>query len=176
MDITKEYNRRRQLEVERDIDALTGLFNRSGMDRRLEALFGHPDKLGNGALVMVDADGLKKINDQYGHEAGDIYLKSIGKILRGFDPRNSICARYGGDEFVLFLYNLESRAAVDRQLQKLSELRESSTALICEGIRVSVDFSFGAGMLDGSRDFYSLLKYADEKMYESKRERKMARM
>lgn len=176
MDITKEYNRRRQLEVERDIDALTGLFNRSGMDRRLEALFRHPDKLRNGALVMVDADGLKKINDQYGHEAGDIYLKSIGEILRRFDPKNSICARYGGDEFVLFLYNFESRAAVDRQLQKLAKLRESSTAPICEGVTVPVDFSFGVGMLDGSRDFYSLLKYADEKMYESKRERKMARM
>lgn len=176
MDITKEYNRHRQLEVERDIDALTGLFNRSGMDRRLEALFRHPDKLGNGALVMVDADGLKKINDQYGHEAGDIYLKSIGEILREFDSRNSICARYGGDEFVLFLYNFESRAAVDGQLQKLAELRESSTAPICEGVRVPVNFSFGVGMLDGSRDFYSLLKYADEKMYESKRERKMARM
>lgn len=175
VDVTDDYNRRRKLENERDIDMLTGLLNRNGLERRLQALFGSPDKLGCGALVMIDADGLKQINDKLGHEAGDVYLKSIGEALRSFGEENSICARQGGDEYVLFLYDYKSNTEVDKQIQKLSDIQNEHTAKLNENMTVPIKFSFGAIYLDGSDDYTSLLKAADEKMYENKRQRKSAR-
>lgn len=172
MDVTEDYKRRRQLEIERDIDALTGLLNRSGLERRLGALFKQPEQLGYGALVMIDADGLKSINDNLGHEAGDAYLKSIGDTLKTFGSRNSICARQGGDEYVLFLYKLESAAQVAQQIQRLEEIQKTVTAKVTKNKTVPIRFSFGVSLLDGSGDYAALLKAADDKMYISKRERK----
>lgn len=172
MDVTDDYNRRKKLETERDIDVLTGLLNRSGLERRLKTLFSSPDKLGCGALVMIDADGLKQINDKLGHEAGDAYLKSIGEALRSFEEKNSICARQGGDEYVLLLYNYDSNAEVDKQIQRLYDIQNDRVAKLKENTTVPIKFSFGAIPLDGTDNYTSLLKTADEKMYENKRRRK----
>lgn len=172
MDVTDDYIRRKQLETERDVDSLTGLLNRRGLDRRLEEMFKFPDKLGCGALVMIDADGLKQINDKLGHEAGDIYLKAIADALSSFGDKNSLCSRQGGDEFVLFLYNYGSGSKVEEQLQRLSDIQHEKTAQVSENKTVPIKFSFGAAMLDGSGDYTALLKEADSKMYESKRLRK----
>lgn len=172
VDVTDDYIRRKKLESERDVDILTGLLNRNGLERRLSALFSSPDKLGCGALVMIDADGLKQINDKLGHEAGDAYLKSIGEALRSFGEKNSVCARQGGDEYVLFLYNFNSDPEVDKQLQRLSDLQNEYTARLNDDLTVHIKFSFGAIRLDGSGDYTALLKSADEKMYENKRQRK----
>lgn len=176
MDVTEDYNRRRQLETERDVDSLTGLLNRRGLDRRLKAMFKFPDKLGSGALIMIDADGLKQINDKMGHEAGDAYLKSIADALKSFGGKNSICARQGGDEFVLFLHNYGSEEQVEEQLQRLSDIQQKGSARLGENDTVPLKFSFGVSLLDGSGDFRTLLKIADDKMYESKRLRKEAQL
>ncbi len=175
MDVTADYQRRKQLEIERDMDLLTGLLNRRGLDSRLSALFKRPEKLGFGALVMIDADGLKKINDTYGHESGDAYLKSIAKVLSSFGSKNCICARLGGDEFVMFLHNLENEKQVEDYLEKLSKVQGEGKAEVAEGQIVPIEFSFGTEMLNGTSDYSALLKSADEKMYSNKRSRKKAR-
>lgn len=172
MDITEEYNSRCQLEQERDVDALTGLLNRRGLDRRLEIMFMDSKKLGHGALIMIDADGLKQINDTLGHEAGDAYIKSIGDILHSFNTLNSICARQGGDEFVLCLYGFKSDEEVLKQINQLDRIRNEQMVIVTGGNKVPVKFSFGVSMLDESKDYNLLLKRADEKMYNDKRERK----
>lgn len=175
MDITEDYNRRKQLEIERDIDALTGLLNRRGLDSRLESMFRHPENLGCGALVMIDADGLKSVNDNCGHDAGDVYLRAIASALSSLGSKNCICARQGGDEFVLFLHNLEKESQVEAYLKRLYELQNECTAEIINGKTIPIRFSFGAAQLDGTNDFRALLKTADEKMYNNKRCRKMER-
>lgn len=175
MDVTEGYSRRIQLEIERDIDALTGLLNRRGLDSRLESMFRCPENLGCGALVMIDADGLKSVNDNYGHDAGDEYLRATARTVSSLGSKNCLCARLGGDEFVLFLHNLEKESQVDEYLKKLTELQSGSTAEIVKGKTVPLRFSFGAQSLSGTSDFGALLKAADEKMYENKRRRKMER-
>lgn len=174
MDITEDYNRRRQLETERDVDSLTGLLNRRGLDRRLEEMFKYPDKLGCGALVMIDADGLKGINDKLGHDSGDIYLKSIAEALNSFEDKNSICSRQGGDEFVLFIFGYDNNEKVEEQIQKLRDIRLNRMAHLSNDKTVSIKFSFGFSLLDGSGDYVSLLKSADQEMYKNKRRRKEA--
>lgn len=174
IDVTEEYLRRRQLETERDVDELTGLLNRSGLHRRLGELFKHPEGLGCGALVMIDADGLKQINDKFGHESGDIYLKSIADALRTFGDKNCVCSRQGGDEYVLFLYGYDSDEQVEEQLRRLSDIQNERTAKLTDNETVNIRFSYGAELLGGSGDYTALLRSADDKMYENKRQRKAA--
>lgn len=175
IDITEDYNRRRQLEIDSDIDVLTGLLNRRGLEKRMETLFQYPKQLGFGAVVMIDGDGLKQVNDRLGHEAGDDYIKGIAENLKSFDAKKSICSRQGGDEFVLLFYHFENDDEVREQIRLLDALRGSRTVTAC-GETISVEFSFGVSMLDGSDDYSILLKRADEKMYENKKERKRMRL
>ncbi len=174
IDVTDEFIKRRQLEAERDIDLLTGLYNRRGLEIRLAGLFAEPEKLGYGALIMVDADGLKGINDNYGHDKGDIYLKKISEAVSTFARRSSVSSRQGGDEFVLFIYGYESENELLDNIDKLKYLQNNSTAFLDKDLEVSLKFSFGYSLTHGQTDYKALLKDADRRMYESKAKRKLA--
>ncbi len=172
IDVTEEITRRKKIEVERDIDSLTGLYNRRGLDVQLSRLFGEPEKLGYCAMVMVDADGLKIINDTYGHEKGDVYLKKIGEMINTFETGKSVAARQGGDEFVLFLYQYEREEDLFEAFKVLDFIRQHCLAYLGEQLRVPLSFSFGYSLAKGELGYQEMLKEADERMYENKRERK----
>lgn len=174
MDVTEEVIRRRLIEEERDKDLLTGLYNRRGLDNRLDALFEAPEKLGFGALIMIDADGLKEINDKYGHEKGDVYIKKISEVICSFSSKSCIAARQGGDEFVLFLYNYDSEEELLGAIENLRYIQNNSTAHFDNDWSVPLRFSFGFAMTKGQSEYSHLLKLADERMYINKRERKEA--
>ena len=82
----------------------------------MDKLFAEHDKLGYSAIVMIDADGLKGINDNYGHEKGDIYLKKIANIINNYGIAGSVASRQGGDEYVLFLYGYDSEEELLRAI------------------------------------------------------------
>jgi len=172
MDATEEMMRRRQIEAERDNDTLTGLYNRRGLENRLSELFAEPEKLGYGALIMIDADGLKGINDKYGHEMGDAYLKKVSEAISSFNQYNGIFARQGGDEFVVFLYNYPSEEKLMESIATLEYIQNNSTAYLDSELCVPLRFSFGYSLTRGESDYQTLLKKADEKMYKNKSERK----
>lgn len=175
IDVTEEIARRRKIEGERDMDALTGLYNRRGLDTRLERLFAEPEKLGHYAMVMIDADGLKGINDTYGHDKGDEYLRKIADTINAFDSGNSLAARQGGDEFVLFLYRYEQEEELVEALRLLEFIQRHCMACLEPELRVRLEFSLGYVMTRGQADYRELLRQADERMYENKRERKKSR-
>lgn len=172
IDVTEEIRRRRKIEAERDYDLLTGLYNRRGLEIRLSALFGEPEALGCSAVVMIDADNLKTINDTYGHDAGDIYLKEIAALLRDFGPKSCVSARLGGDEFLLFLYRYGSGQELADTIALLTDLQHNSYADLNDQVRVPLQFSFGCSLTGQSADYEKLMKEADEKMYENKKKRK----
>ncbi len=172
LDVTSEIIKRKELETERDIDLLTGLFNRRGFDTRLDQLFANPDLLGYYALIMIDADGLKMINDTYGHESGDIYIKKIAAIINNFGMKSSIASRQGGDEFVLFLYNYEDEEELLKSIETLEHLQNKSSAYIKENVRVPLRFSLGYSLATGKGNYQEMLKEADKRMYKNKTERK----
>ncbi len=174
LDVTAEIRKRKKLETERDIDLLTGLYNRRGLDTKLTELFANPELLGFYALIMIDADGLKMVNDTYGHESGDIYLKRIAAVIQDFRIENSIASRQGGDEFVLFLYDYDSEEELIKTIEELEHIQHSSNAFIHENIKVPLRFSFGYSLAKGKTDYQEMLKEADEKMYEDKLERRMS--
>ncbi len=172
MEVTEEINKRRQLEAERDVDSLTGLYNRRGVENLLLPLLAKPKELGLGAFIFVDADGLKGINDKYGHSKGDLYLKKIAEVLKGFGTRGSMAARFGGDEFILFLYHHDTEDELLHTIKALRYIQDNGTACLGDDIRVPLRFSFGACMVEEQPDYQGMLKAADERMYENKRERK----
>ncbi len=172
IDVTDEVSKRKQVEAERDLDGLTGLYNRKGLENKLEGLFMEPEKLEFGALIMLDADGLKEINDKYGHDKGDIYLKKIAEVLKNFGMEGSVAARLGGDEFVLFLYNYEDEEELVNTVKTLEYIQKNSSAFLGKGLRVPLRFSFGVIFTYGKKDYAKMLKQADELMYENKRQRK----
>lgn len=172
VDVTAEITKRMEIEKERDVDALTGLYNRRGLEIKLTQLFSEPENLGYSAILMIDADGLKIINDTYGHEKGDIYLKKIGQAIAEVGTRSSIASRQGGDEFVLFLYDYESEEELKDTIGALEYIQSNSFAALDKDINVPLRFSFGYCMVHGEADYQALLKEADEKMYQNKMERK----
>ncbi len=171
IDVTGDMLTRRQIERERDIDLLSGLYNRRAMERELELIF--QQEIGCGALIMIDADNLKSINDVYGHTVGDWYIKRIAESISGIGTRQHLAARQGGDEFVLLLYGYSSEAEVRKDLDALRYVQENTTMSLKNGTSIPVDFSFGYLMTEGRTDYTAMLAKADEQMYEAKRKRKL---
>ncbi len=172
MDVTSQTLKRMKIEQERDIDTLTGLYNRRGLDNRLAQLFSKPEKLGYSALFMIDADGLKGINDTYGHEKGDLYLKKIGEAIATVDAKYSIASRQGGDEFVLFLYGYESEEKLAIAIETVETIRDNRLVELDKDIIIPIRFSLGYCLIKDDTDYIALLKIADEKMYQNKLERR----
>ncbi|MCR5295514.1 MAG: diguanylate cyclase [Lachnospiraceae bacterium] len=175
-DVTESVLRQLKIEAERDIDKLTGILNRRGMDSRLEKLFGWPDAVRHSAVVMVDADGLKEINDTYGHEAGDLYIKEIAKTLDrfGLQSRGSyVLSRNGGDEYVLFLYGYQDEEGLLADLADLADLSDKTEIGLEDGRSICLRFSSGACIRTDEIHYYGdLFKTADERMYANKKARK----
>ncbi|HLZ97975.1 MAG TPA: diguanylate cyclase [Steroidobacteraceae bacterium] len=149
-------------------DPLTGLHNRRGLEGRAEAVHFRP----GGAPVtqvwiMVDIDHFKRVNDTYGHEAGDEVLKAVAEALRSTARGADIVARFGGEEFVLVLPDTGAEMA----LRIAERLRLAIEALSTEvdGQVIRVTASFGVAQRAAQENQLEVLERADAALYESKK-------
>ncbi len=176
IDVSDVVKRRRQIEKERDIDPMTGIFNRRGMDNAIAKLFVGEEDMAHCAAIMVDADGLKQINDNYGHDDGDLYLKSIVDLLGEFGSkmcRNYQICRMGGDEFALFIYGYGSESELMESIDGLADYQDNRELTLLDGDKIFIRFSYGYCIKSEEFDNYTdMLKKADEMMYDNKRGRK----
>lgn len=172
IDVTESIRKRKEIEAERDMDLLTGLYNRRGMEQKLGVLFEKPEELGYSAVVMIDADNLKVINDTYGHDVGDVYLREIAGLITGLDAKGCVAARLGGDEFVLFLYQYDKESELKDAIKELVDMQDQRMADLDGGVRVVLKYSLGYGLIGRKNGYQEALREADERMYENKRERK----
>lgn len=168
-DVTKEISEKQKLEHERDYDLLTGLFNRRAFQSRIEQMLTRPGEVGTAVLVMMDLDNLKYVNDTYGHDFGDGYIRAAARALRRSTPDKSLAARLSGDEFVAFLYGYESVDAAREACRGIEkELRRSILALP-DGSRLPVRASAGLAFYPkDAAEYTPLLQYADFAMYQVK--------
>jgi diguanylate cyclase (GGDEF)-like protein len=151
-------------------DDLTGLGNRRHLMSRLERSIGEADAAGEAlALLLVDLDGFKELNDTLGHHAGDEVLRQIGPRLADVLRDGDTLARLGGDEFAVILHPGDEAAASAAGLRLRVALEQSFAV---GGIRVHIDASVGIAMFpDHAREGVGLLQRADVAMYEAKRTR-----
>jgi len=158
---------RRLMELAR-VDGLTGVLNRSALDSRVESRLGAA-KLGAGpvAYLMVDLDFFKRINDGFGHQAGDAVLRMVARRLQDSLRAEDDVGRYGGEEFGVLL-----RGAAEEAVQTVSTriwraLRE--TPIEWEGRRIEVTASIGACIGEAGGSLAELYARADAALYHAKR-------
>lgn len=168
-DMTTTVLEQQRIEHERDYDTLTGLYRRRAFDRACDALFQQPEKLGCAALLMMDLDNLKQINDTYGHDWGDQYIRQTGQCFAANTPANTICSRLSGDEFLIFFYGYQDQAQLRTQLELLSAALQRSVSILPNGKQLHISISGGIAWYptDG-HDLLTLKKYADFAMYQVK--------
>lgn len=152
-------------------DALTGLPNRRLLLEHLAmAVERGKRNQGKAALLFIDLDGFKPINDQYGHDAGDKVLKIVAHRLAGVIRGSDLVSRLGGDEFVILLEGYSQHGDVCRIIDKVSEEIERPIRLD-SGDAVAVESSIGVAVYpEDGEEAEQLLQFADSEMYAAKRQ------
>ena len=160
-------------------DRLTGISNREAMIRRIEDRIIRHRRSGDSrpfAVLFIDLNGFKQINDRFGHDVGDHVLVEVSQRLTSHLRDSDLAARYGGDEFVVLLENVAHRAAAEAARDKLEKLLaeplQSLHDLPAEPLLISSGASIGIALCPSEgADLETLLKRADEDMYERKQAR-----
>lgn len=147
-------------------DGLTGLMNRRSFDEHLLRVWHHALRDQRSlAVLMIDIDHFKEYNDEFGHQAGDLALRGVGKIIQGFSRRPlDLAARYGGEEFAVILYDLPLPYVSDmagRLREAVQSLSRSSEITVSVGIGLVIPIC--GRMPEGA------VQLADEALYEAKR-------
>ena len=152
-------------------DALTGVFNRGCFDERIAVEFGTATVAARElALLFIDLDHFKKINDTHGHLAGDAVLKGAARLIQSVLRAEDHLARFGGEEFVVLLPGAGARAAAGLGQRLLMALRTAQHAF--DGVQITVTASIGMavhGPASGFSGVADLIKAADEAVYAAKR-------
>ena len=151
-----------QLRELAETDPLTGLYNRAYFELELDRL--DRSRQFPVSVVMVDVDGLKKVNDTKGHAAGDQLLQQAAKVLSSVFRAEDMVARIGGDEFVVLLPGSDA-AAVDNELQRI-RLTIAENCISCNDDGVSL--SLGAATATEAGGLLQAIKQADQRMYQDK--------
>ncbi len=145
------------------IDLLTGAYSRQFLEVWNSSIRSRQIKY---AIVMIDVDNFKTINDIYGHAVGDKVLRQLSDSILETIRQSDLLIRYGGDEFVLILPNIDIEET--RYLMKRIEKQLEGTLIHSAPIQIS----YGISILRGIDDFAEQLKLADSYMYESKKAKK----
>ena len=167
LDITERRRAEEAMQSIAETDALTGLANRRMLGDRLRVALARNRRSGmESAVLFLDIDRFKDINDTLGHPAGDAVLAEMAARLRGCVRASDTVARFGGDEFVLLLEDLRERHNAVRITEKV--LEEARRPVRVGGTEVLVTVSVGLAYSDGGSTDEDLLRRADAALYEAK--------
>ena len=176
-EIRKQSLKNNEVEIYRQlafVDEMTGLYNRTALEydlrlynqKKIERLVG-PDPFMNLAIIIVDLNDLKRCNDEYGHDKGDIYIKSVAKVINSIFSDNDKCYRMGGDEFCIII-----KEAVSIKInRKINELKYQVGLLNHDDSPFVYKLAAGYAQYDDEIDrlIEDVVKRADENMYAHKR-------
>jgi diguanylate cyclase (GGDEF)-like protein len=162
------------LEARAGIDPLLEIRNRQGFERELARSLAYIKRYGTGAaLVYIDLDGFKTVNDSHGHAAGDALLKEVAARLSARVRASDVVGRLGGDEFAVLLWNVSEAQAADKARELEALIADAS---VPHGkARLSVGASAGAAALRADDTPAQAIDAADKAMYARKKERMQAR-
>jgi diguanylate cyclase (GGDEF)-like protein len=141
-------------------DSLTDLYNRRKFHEAIELQL---KKVSKGALIILDIDHFKRINDQYGHNVGDVVLKLLARKLLSNIRENDIVARWGGEEFLIFLSGSDIINAT-----KIAERIRLAVSETDFTIKDQVTISLGVAMIQNYDQINDAIKAADDALYKAK--------
>lgn len=170
-ELAEAHRRIAELEARADVDPLLDILNRRGFERELARSLAYVQRYSTAAALMfIDLDGFKAVNDRHGHAVGDALLKAVAAALTGHVRASDVVGRLGGDEFGVVMWNVEGGSAVAKALV-LEQLIEE--AHVPHGaMRLNVGASAGVVSLATTSDLTQILDAADRAMYARKRERR----
>lgn len=149
-------------------DVLTGLPNRASFDQTLTQGLAQAKRQGWGLAVMfIDVDNFKNINDSYGHDVGDKVLLTVANRLNSFIRDGDMVSRWGGDEFVCLLHNVKHENDVLRLAGKLVQRVAEAVELSGQTLHIKISIGIALAPLDGDTAAL-LIKHADKAMYKAK--------
>lgn len=169
--LTQALRRVAELEAAADTDFLLDIPNRRGFERELQRAIAYMKRYrASGALIVLDVDRLKPINDSFGHGAGDEVLKAIAATLTRQIRASDVVGRLGGDEFALLLWNLSETDAKAKAV--IFEQAIDDLSFSFRGQHVTAGASAGVALLGAQSDAVRALEEADAAMYVRKAQRR----
>ncbi len=170
LDVTNEINEKIKIEYQRDYDVLTNLYNRFAFSRAMgEVARKSLEEIKCAAVIMLDLDNLKYVNDRYGHDCGDKYIQAIANCLRQLLNYRALVGRRSGDEFYALIYGYETREEIRSIIASVWKTINQEYILLPNGEEYKLRASAGiAWYPDDSKDFEQLVQYADFAMYNIK--------
>lgn len=168
LDVTRKESLEEELRSMADRDPLTDLPNRRVFDRRIAAMMEQDEvsPRGNTAILYLDLDGFKAVNDRYGHEVGDELLRAVGRRLSAVLRSGDSLARLGGDEFAAIIEELPEGPDGEREADHVASrlLNAVETPFLVAGREISISASLGVAVGDRDRAA-ELLRASDARMY-----------
>jgi diguanylate cyclase (GGDEF)-like protein len=156
-----------ELRASADTDGLLGILNRRGFERELNRSVAYIRRYqASGALIMLDVDRLKPINDRFGHAAGDEVLKAVVEVLLRHVRASDLVGRLGGDEFMLLLWNMGEADAAAKALALEAAIDQLQFSFAGEVAHAGV--SAGVAMLTAGTEIRQAMEQADRAMYARK--------
>ena len=167
IDIEEEKQAEEERRHAAEIDPATKIYYRNAAVKRIETYLAQNSDRNDYALMVMDIDNFKDINDTYGHLYGDTVIEMVASVLKDIRPNFSIPGRYGGDEFFIFLHAAdvkEVKDTADQILLKLLDFR------LTNGGNVTCSIGIATGdMFDSVRDYKTLFEKADKALYAAKK-------
>lgn len=154
-----------ELKVKSELDQMTGLYNKTTFEHEMDIeLMGHSDQLD--ALILIDIDNFKSVNDTSGHLAGDHTIRIVADLISGLFRKTDIVGRIGGDEFAVGMINVPSESIVRDKVNELIQIMKYKPNLtIPENVSLSIGFACNNRNLV---TYESLFECADEALYTAK--------
>jgi diguanylate cyclase (GGDEF)-like protein len=161
------------LERESITDPLSGIYNRRYLERRLEEEFTRVQRYGTPlSILLIDIDHFKEVNDRFGHQAGDLVLSYLGKLILNGIRASDIAARYGGDELMIISPNTSLALAGALAERLRSQIEAHALILSSEpGQRHEINITVSIGVAacsDGTCDGHALIEQVDAGLYHAK--------
>ena len=167
-DVTEPRRARHQLQFLATHDVLTELVNRRELVSTVTTLLDNEPRTGrNVALLFIDLDGLKQINDTFGHAVGDDVIVGVARRIRDEVRESDTVARFGGDEFVVVLPRIHTVEDAERLAEKIQTA--VAAPLMIDGVGVHVSLSIGIAVATPGEDADEALRRADAALYRAKR-------
>ena len=157
------------------IDPLCNIYNRNGFIKHTDKIFNECVAAEQTVMIsFIDMDGLKYINDNYGHDEGDFAIKELANVIKECCDSDDICARFGGDEFVIFNRNATEDSSHILE-QRFNAKLEHHNSIVSKPYKISASIGSVTAKVDSSFTLFKIVKMADEVMYEVKKDKKNSR-